>query len=250
MEPINSRATFETESIARKQVYYENKKDKANRCELLTCECGGKFQRKWQTKHSETKMHINFRLMREAEETIMHVKLTPEEEDEEIGRQEIEEIKERELRDNNAEAETWIAEDLQREKEKAEEDARLDAEYEAWAVEWEKGRLDREAYEAWYAEAIKQGYKDRSRTHADDLIAMFELRIKAGDFSPPVKIEPAEIPKVEIPEKKSRIVMMQVSKEFKTREERVKFDLEANGTIADIQERVKYRGGNFGRFRL
>ena len=74
---------------------------------------------------------------------------------------------------------------------------------------------------------------------------MFELRVKAGGFSPPVeKVEPAEIP-----EKKSRIVMLQVSKEFKTREERVKFDLEASGTIANIQERVKFRGGNFGRFR-
>ena len=63
---------------------------------------------------------------------------------------------------------------------------------------------------------------------------------------PPVeKVEPAVIP-----EKKSSIVMMQVSKGFKTREERVKFDLEASGTIANIEERVKFRGGNFGRFRV
>ena len=44
--------------------------------------------------------------------------------------------------------------------------------------------------------------------------------------------------------------MLQVSKEFKTREERVKFDLEASGTIANIEERVKFCGGNFGRFRV
>ena len=113
-----------------------------NRCEMLTCECGGKFQRKALNKHAGSKMHINFglkreaeaekemldRLKREAEETIMHIKRTPSEEDEECLRQEIEDIKEQELRDNNAEAETWIAEDLQREKEKAEEGARLDAE--------------------------------------------------------------------------------------------------------------------------
>ena len=227
MESINSRTTFETESIARKQVYYENKKDKANRCELLTCECGGKFQRKWQTKHTETKMHINFRLKREAEETIMHIKRTPSEEDEECWRQEIEDIKEQEIRDNNAEVETWIAEDRQRTKEEAEEDARLDAEYEAWSVEWEKGRLVREEYEAWYAKAVSQGYKDRSRTRADDLVAMLELREKSGGSStevpPPEKIEPAEIPK-----KKSCVVMIQVSKELKTSEE---------------------RRGSFGRFR-
>ena len=188
MEPINSRTTFETESIARKQVYYENKKDKANRCEMITCDCGGKFQRKALTKHAGTKMQINFRLKREAEETIMHVNLkrTPLEEDIEGWRQEIEEIKEQELRDNNAEAETWIAEDLQREKEdkeKAEEDARLDAEYEAWAVEWEKGRLDREEYEAWYEKARSLGYKDRSRTAADDLIAMFRTKREIWGFS-------------------------------------------------------------------
>ena len=77
MEPVNSRTTFETESIARKQVYYENKKDKVNRCELITCECGGKVQRKALTKHAETKMHINFRLKREAEETIrQHQKIS------------------------------------------------------------------------------------------------------------------------------------------------------------------------------
>ena len=241
MEPINSRATFETESIARKQVYYENKKDKANRCEMITCECGGKFQRKALTKHSETQMHINFRLKREAEETIMHIKLTPEEE-EECHRQEIEDIKEQEIRDNNAEVETWKAEDIQRTKEEAEEDVRLDAEYDAWTEEWEKGRLDREEYEAWYAGAVKQGYKDRSRSYVDDWVAMMELRVKSVGSStevpPPVKIEPADIPK-----KKSCVVMIQVSKEFKTREERAKFDLETSGTIA------KFRGGNFGRFR-
>ena len=122
-----------------------------SRCELMTCECGGKFQRKALTKHAGTKMHINFRIKREAEETIMHVNLkrTPSEEDIECWRQEIEDIKEQEIRDNNAEAETWIAEDLQREKEKA-----------------------------------------------------------------------------ETPSRSKSVVMMQVSKAFKTREERAKFDLE------------------------
>ena len=98
-------------------------------------------------------MHINFRLKREAEETIMYVNLkrTPSEEDREVWQQEIEDIKEQELRDNNAEVEAWKAEE-----------------------EEEK---------------------------------------------------------------------IQVSKESKTREERVKFDLESSGTIANIQERVKYRGG-------
>ena len=138
---------------------------------MITCECGGKFQRRALNKHARTKMHIdyfNFRLRREAEETIMYVNLkrTPSEEDREVWQQEIEDIKEQELRDNNAEVEAWKAEE-------EEENARL----------------------------------------------------------------------VDIPKKKSCVVMIQVSKEFKTREERVKFDLESSGTIA------KYRGGNFGRFR-
>ena len=113
MEPFNSLTTFERESIARKQVYYENKKDKqekekarqqiyndnhkeerrqyyidnkAKRCEMITCECGGKFQRRALNKHARTKMHsdyFNLRLRREAEETIMYVNLkrTPSEED-------------------------------------------------------------------------------------------------------------------------------------------------------------------------
>ena len=103
----------------------------------------------------------------------VNLKRTPSEEDREVWQQEIEDIKEQEIRDNNAEFETWKAE------EEEEENARL----------------------------------------------------------------------ADIPVKKSCVVMMQVSKGFKTREERVKFDLEASGTIADIQERVKFRGGNFGRFR-
>ena len=124
-----------------------------NRCEMLTCDCGGKFQRRALNKHVRSKMHsdyFNLRLRREAEETIMYVNLkrTPSEEDREVWQQEIEDIKEQELRDNNAEVETWKAEDIQRTKEEAAEDARLDAEYEAWTVEWEKGRLDREEYEA------------------------------------------------------------------------------------------------------
>ena len=234
MEPINSRTTFETESIARKQVYYENKKDKANRCEMITCECGGKFQRKALTKHAGTKMHINFRLKREAEETIMHVNLkrTPSEEDTECWRQEIEDIKEQELRDNNAEAETWIAEDLQREKEKAEEGARLDAEppdeEDETAVPRTKeeaeedARLDAE-YEAW---AVEEEKRERIE-HLESLMQAFDREtnyIMVSDKPlPPEKIEPAVIP-----EKKSCVVKIQVSKELKTREE---------------------QGGNFGRFR-
>ena len=215
-----------------------------SRCELITCECGGKFQRKALTKHAGTKMHINFRLKREAEETIMHIKLTPEEEDEECHRQEIEDIKEQEIRDNSAEVETWKAEDIQRTKEEAEEDARLDAEYEAWAVEWDKGRLVREEYEAWYEKACSQGYKDRSRTAADDLVAMLELREKAGGFRaevpPPEKIEPAVIPG-----KKSYLVKIQVSKEFKTMKERK--NVSSWRSVSELTK--EERGGNFGRFR-
>ena len=95
-----------------------------NRCEMITCECGGKFQRRALNKHARTKMHIdyfNLRLRREAEETIMYVNLkrTPSEEDREVWQQEIEDIKEQELRDNNAEVEAWKAE------EEEEENARL-----------------------------------------------------------------------------------------------------------------------------
>ena len=87
MEPVNSLTTFETESIARKQVYYENKKDKqekervrqqiynanhkeqkhqyyidnkAKLCEIINCECGGEFQHQNKTEHAKTKMHMNF----------------------------------------------------------------------------------------------------------------------------------------------------------------------------------------------
>ena len=109
MIPVNSQTTLETESIARKQVYYENKKDKKEKervrkqiyyanhkeqkhqyyidnkvkfSEIINCECGGKFQHKGRPKHTGTKMHINFRLKREAEEGITHINLkpTPEEE--------------------------------------------------------------------------------------------------------------------------------------------------------------------------
>ena len=87
MIPDNSRTTLETESIARKQVYYENKKDKqekerarkkiyndnhkeekrqyyidnkAKLCEIINCECGGKFQRQNKADHAKTIMHMNF----------------------------------------------------------------------------------------------------------------------------------------------------------------------------------------------
>ena len=148
-----------------------------SRCEMITCECGGKFQRKALNKHAGTKMHINFGLKREAEaekemldrlkleaeETIMHIKRTPSEEDIECWRQEIEDIKEQELRDNNAEVEAWKAEE-------EEENARL----------------------------------------------------------------------ANIPKKKSCVVKIQVSKEFKTREERVKFDLESSGKEALNRLAVKF----------
>ena len=69
-----------------------------------------------------------------------------EQQEEEDRLQEVEDIKEQEIRDNNAEVETWKTEDLQREKEKAEEDARLDAEFEIW----------NEAQQA-----CRRGYKNR-----------------------------------------------------------------------------------------
>ena len=71
---------------------------------IIECGCGGKFQRRGQTEHFKTKMHINFLQQQEEQERL----------------QEVEDIKEQEIRDNNAEVETWKAEDLLREKEKAE----------------------------------------------------------------------------------------------------------------------------------
>ena len=207
MEPVNSRTTFETDKKekerVRQQIYNANHKEqkqqyyidnKVKFSEIINCECGGKFQLQNKYDHAKTKMHINFingiapevkvkkpyytdcicgiscTNLKRHQLTTYHLNYLEkvkelEQKEEEDRLQEIEDIKEQELRDNNAEVETWKAEE--------EENARM----------------------------------------------------------------------ADIPKKKSCITIIQVSKEFKTREERVKFDLEASGTIA------KYRGGNFGRFR-
>ena len=81
--------------------------------EVITCECGGKIQRMGQTRHAKTKMHINFRLKREAEE-------------EEARQLEVEYMRERQIPDEQTEfelaAERWTADEA----------ARLDAEFDAW----------------------------------------------------------------------------------------------------------------------
>ena len=68
MEPVNIKTTQEKEK-ARKQIYYANHKEqakqyyidnKAKRCEMINCECGGKFQRQGKADHAKTIMHINF----------------------------------------------------------------------------------------------------------------------------------------------------------------------------------------------
>ena len=83
--------------------------------EVITCECGGKFQRRGQTEHVKTKMHINFRLKREAKE-----------EEERARELEVEYKRERQIPDEQT------AFELAAERWKVEEDARLDAEFETW----------------------------------------------------------------------------------------------------------------------
>ena len=83
--------------------------------EVITCECGGKIQRMVQTRHSKTKMHINFRLMREDLEEITRAREL-----------ELEYKRERQIPDEQT------AFELAAERWKVEEDARLDAEFETW----------------------------------------------------------------------------------------------------------------------
>ena len=103
--------------------------------EVITCECGGKFQRRGQTEHVKTKMHINFRLKREAKE-----------EEERARELEVEYKRERQIPDEQTAfelaAESW----------KAEEDARLDAEFEVWNEAQQACRL---------------GYKNRAEKAPD-----------------------------------------------------------------------------------
>ena len=91
--------------------------NKEKLCEMTKCECGGEFQLIGKYRHVKSLMHMKFMQEQELQDRL----------------QEVEDIKEQEIRDNNAEVETWKAADLQREKEKAEEDARLDAAYEIWS---------------------------------------------------------------------------------------------------------------------
>ena len=124
--------------------WYKMNKDRL--CELINCWCGGRFQYQGKAEHLKSKMHANFILKQQAEaevsmEETFYLRLEQEQEEIEHMLQEVEDIKEQEIRDNNAEVETWKAEDLQREKEKAEEDARLDAEFEIWSEAQQACRL-------------------------------------------------------------------------------------------------------------
>ena len=116
MEPVNKEETRKLTMAEWRERNKEVIAEAMKKYEVIACACGGEIQRLGQTRHFKTKMHINF--LQQQEELDMQ--------------QEVEDIKEQEIRDNNAEVETWKAEDLQREKEKAEEDARLDAEFEIW----------------------------------------------------------------------------------------------------------------------
>ena len=79
MEPVNTLTTQEKKKIYRdnnkdrikeasktyndnhkeqKQQYYINNKDWI--CEIINCECGGKFQRQSKADHAKTIMHMNF----------------------------------------------------------------------------------------------------------------------------------------------------------------------------------------------
>ena len=191
-----------------------------NRCEMLTCECGGKFQRKALNKHAGSKMHINFRLKREAEaekemldrlkreaeETIMHINLKPTPEEDRIIKCDCGVEFQYQNRADHFETKMHI-----RFMEKQDEECRREE------IEYIKERELRDnnaEVEAWKAEEEEENARLAN-----------------------------------IPAKKSCVVKIQVSKEFKTREERVKFDLEASGSIARLEQRVESRGGNFGRFR-
>ena len=83
--------------------------------EVITCECGGKFQRMGQTSHNKTKMHIGYRLMREDLEEITRAREL-----------ELEYKRERQIPDEQT------AFELAAERCKVEEDARSDAEFETW----------------------------------------------------------------------------------------------------------------------
>ena len=129
MEPVNKE---EARKLTMAEWRERNKEAIAvatKKYEVITCECGGKFQRRGNTEHVKTKMHINFRLKREAKE-----------EEERARELEVEYKRERQIPDEQTAfelaAESW----------KAEEDARLDAEFETW----------KEAQQA-----CRMGYKNR-----------------------------------------------------------------------------------------
>ena len=95
METVNIKTT----QVERLAEWRERNKEAIaeamKKYEVITGVCGGKFQRKGQTEHFKTKMHINFLQQQEQLDRL----------------QEVEDIKEQEIRDNNAEVETWKAEE-------------------------------------------------------------------------------------------------------------------------------------------
>ena len=115
MEPVNKEEARKQRLAEWRERNKEAIAEAMKKYEVITCECGGKIQRLGQTRHSKTKMHINFRLKLEAEE-----------EEEEARQLEVEYMRERQIPDEQT------AFELAAERWKVEEDARLDAEFETW----------------------------------------------------------------------------------------------------------------------
>ena len=116
MEPINKEEARKQRLAEWRERNKEAIAEAMKKYEVITCECGGKFQRRGLTEHAKTKMHINFRLKREAKE----------EEEERARDVEVEYMRETQIPDEQT------AFELAAERWKAEEDARLDAEFEVW----------------------------------------------------------------------------------------------------------------------
>ena len=95
MEPVNKEEARKQRMAEWRERNKEAIAEAMNKYEVITCECGGKIQRLGQTRHAKTKMHINFLQQQEEQDRL----------------QEVEDIKEQEIRDNNAEVETWKAEE-------------------------------------------------------------------------------------------------------------------------------------------
>ena len=114
MEPVNKEEAGKKRLAEWRERNKEAIAEAMKKYEVITCECGGKIQRLGQTRHAKTKMHINFVLKRHLEA------------EEEARQLEVEYMRERQIPDEQTAfelaAESW----------KAEEDSRLDAEFETW----------------------------------------------------------------------------------------------------------------------